>query len=53
MWLLGLEHWTFARAVGYSYPLSHHTSPYLHTLKLKVRHTFLSYEEKLINLKYI
>jgi hypothetical protein len=27
MWLLGLEHWTFGRAVGYSYPLSHLTSP--------------------------
>jgi hypothetical protein len=27
MWLLGFELWTFARAVGCSYPLSHLTSP--------------------------
>jgi hypothetical protein len=27
MWLLGFELWTFGRAVGYSYPLSHLTSP--------------------------
>jgi hypothetical protein len=29
MWLLGFELWTFGRAVGCSYPLSHLTSPYL------------------------
>jgi hypothetical protein len=34
MWLLGLEHWTFGRAVGYSYPLSHLTSPSPQLLKL-------------------
>jgi hypothetical protein len=27
MWLLGFELWTFGRAVGCSYPLSHLTSP--------------------------
>jgi hypothetical protein len=27
MWLLGFELRTFGRAVGYSYPLSHLTSP--------------------------
>jgi hypothetical protein len=27
MWLLGFELWTFGRAVGYSYPLSHLTRP--------------------------
>jgi hypothetical protein len=27
MWLLGFELWTFRRAVGCSYPLSHLTSP--------------------------
>jgi hypothetical protein len=27
MWLLGFELWTFGRAVGYSYQLSHLTSP--------------------------
>jgi hypothetical protein len=27
MWLLGFELWTFGRAVGYSNPLSHLTSP--------------------------
>jgi hypothetical protein len=27
MWLLGFELQTFGRAVGYSYPLSHLTSP--------------------------
>jgi hypothetical protein len=27
MWLLGFELWTFGRAVGRSYPLSHRTSP--------------------------
>jgi hypothetical protein len=29
MWLLGFELWTFGRAVGCSYPLSHLTSPAL------------------------
>jgi hypothetical protein len=29
MWLLGFELWTFGRAVGCSYPLSHLTSPYI------------------------
>jgi hypothetical protein len=29
MWLLGFELWTFGRAVGCSYPLSHLTSPLL------------------------
>jgi hypothetical protein len=29
MWLLGFELWTFGRAVGCSYPLSHLTSPQL------------------------
>jgi hypothetical protein len=29
MWLLGFELWTFGRAVGCSYPLSHLTSPCL------------------------
>jgi hypothetical protein len=33
MWLLGFELWTFGRAVGCSYPLSHLTSPQLHSLK--------------------
>jgi hypothetical protein len=28
MWLLGFELWTFGRAIGCSYPLSHLTSPY-------------------------
>jgi hypothetical protein len=27
MWLLGFELWTFGRAVGCSYPLSHLSSP--------------------------
>jgi hypothetical protein len=27
MWLLGFELWTFGRAVGCSYPLSHLASP--------------------------
>jgi hypothetical protein len=27
MWLLGFEFWTFGRAVGCSYPLSHLSSP--------------------------
>jgi hypothetical protein len=27
MWLLGFELWTFRRAVGCSYPLSHLASP--------------------------
>jgi hypothetical protein len=27
MWLLGFELWTFRRAVGFSYPMSHLTSP--------------------------
>jgi hypothetical protein len=27
MWLLGFELWTFGKAVGCSYPLSHRTSP--------------------------
>jgi hypothetical protein len=27
MWLLGFELWTFGRAVGCSYPLSHLTNP--------------------------
>jgi hypothetical protein len=30
MWLLGFELWTFGRAVGCSYPLSHLTSPYFY-----------------------
>jgi hypothetical protein len=30
MWLLGFELWTFGRAVGCSYPLSHLTSPWSH-----------------------
>jgi hypothetical protein len=32
MWLLGFELWTFGRAVGCSYPLSHLTSPRAQTL---------------------
>jgi hypothetical protein len=35
MWLLGFELWTFGRAVGCSYPLSHLTSPQVF-FKLKV-----------------
>jgi hypothetical protein len=34
MWLLGFELWTFGRAVGCSYPLSHLTSPGLDFLLL-------------------
>jgi hypothetical protein len=34
MWLLGFELWTFGRAVGCSYPLSHLTSPILVFLAL-------------------
>jgi hypothetical protein len=33
MWLLGFELWTFGRAVGYSYQLSHLTSPFFAFLK--------------------
>jgi hypothetical protein len=33
MWLLGFELWTFGRAIGCSYPLSHLTSPYLAFMK--------------------
>jgi hypothetical protein len=33
MWLLGFELWTFGRAVGCSYPLSHLTSPLFTFLK--------------------
>jgi hypothetical protein len=33
MWLLGFELWTFGRAVGCSYPLSHLTSPSARILK--------------------
>jgi hypothetical protein len=33
MWLLGFELWTFGRAVGWSYPLSHLTSPTFYFLK--------------------
>jgi hypothetical protein len=36
MWLLGLEHWTFGRAVGYSYPLSHLTSPQQSLFKINL-----------------
>jgi hypothetical protein len=35
MWLLGFELWTFGRAVGCSYPLSHLTSPINLFLKSK------------------
>jgi hypothetical protein len=35
MWLLGFELWTFRRAVGCSYPLSHLTSPSALTLNWK------------------
>jgi hypothetical protein len=39
MWLLGFELWTFGRAVGCSYPLSHLTSPlkYISILKIKTK----------------
>jgi hypothetical protein len=37
MWLLGFELWTFGRAVGCSYPLSHLTSPMLDIFKEKQR----------------
>jgi hypothetical protein len=37
MWLLGFELWTFGRAVGYSYLLSHLTSPKNIFLKSKSR----------------
>jgi hypothetical protein len=33
MWLLGFELWTFRRAVGCSYPLSHLTSPHWKAFK--------------------
>jgi hypothetical protein len=35
MWLLGFEFWTFGRAVGCSYPLSHLTSPNPNVLRKK------------------
>jgi hypothetical protein len=35
MWLLGFELWTFGRAVGCSYPLSHLTSPQCKTVFLQ------------------
>jgi hypothetical protein len=31
VWLLGFELWTFGRAVGCSYPLSHLTNPSVHS----------------------
>jgi hypothetical protein len=37
MWLLGFELWTFGRAVGCSYPLSHLTSPQELNLKKKTK----------------
>jgi hypothetical protein len=37
MWLLGFELWTFGRAVGCPYPLSHLTSPTLYFLKVIVK----------------
>jgi hypothetical protein len=40
MWLLGFELWTFGRAVGCSYPLSHLTSP-KGSLKKKQNKNFL------------
>jgi hypothetical protein len=36
MWLLGFELWTFGRAVGCSYPLSHLTSPNIEFLGVGV-----------------
>jgi exonuclease III len=36
MWLLGFELWTFGRAVGCSYPLSHLTSPYFSLISLNI-----------------
>jgi hypothetical protein len=36
MWLLGFELWTFRRAVGCSYPLSHLTSPNTTCLSIRI-----------------
>jgi hypothetical protein len=43
MWLLGFELWTFGRAVGCSYPLSHLTSPCLFS---QVKREFFSLKER-------
>jgi hypothetical protein len=47
MWLLGFELWTFGRAVGCSYPLSHLTSPTF--IFLKNRFTFVWLSERVVN----
>jgi hypothetical protein len=39
MWLLGFELWTFGRAVGCSYPLSHLTSPYAYISNKLIFHS--------------
>jgi hypothetical protein len=36
MWLLGFELWTFGKAVGCSYPLSHLTSPMIAVFKTDI-----------------
>jgi hypothetical protein len=47
MWLLGFELWTFGRAVGCSYPLSHLTSP----TKLFLKHGLIINDHHLITLE--
>jgi hypothetical protein len=55
MWLLGFELWTFGRAVGCSYPLSHLTSPNLFLKKenfLKIMKT-MRYTKKVESMTHI
>jgi hypothetical protein len=42
MWLLGLELRTFGRAVGYSYPLSHLTSPICYFLSNYINYFYFA-----------
>jgi hypothetical protein len=42
MWLLGFELWSFGRAVGCSYPLSHLTSPFNVIFKQNLSPSILS-----------
>jgi hypothetical protein len=53
MWLLGFELWTFGRAVGCSYPLSHLTSPDSHLLIIKysLQHLRLAFDLYKLNAK--